>query len=99
MCEVVTNFSKILRSIKAVHKGQSSAMIRYVVRNDSELGYKLQTEFFDFHNTDKCLLSIHIITHRPDFASFSGTEDGVKWMHENVITKMIEMRKRERQNG
>ena len=44
------------------------------------------------------MLSIHIITHRPDFASFSGTESGVKWVYKNVIVKMMEMNSQRKSN-
>jgi len=90
--------NKIFAEIKVAHKGQSSAMVRYVIRDDSELGFSLQSEFFEFRNVDKCMLSIHIITHRPDFASFSGTESGVKWVYKNVIVKMMEMNSQRKSN-
>ena len=90
------NYNKIFKELRTAHKGQSSAMIRYVVYDNSELGYALQTEFLDFRDVDRCMLNIHIVVHRPDFAHFTGTEDGVKWMFENVMKKIMKLNKKAR---
>ena len=82
---------ELLKALRRAYKGRRSDVVHYVVKDNSELGYSMITEYMDLGNTDTAILSLKMITNRQDFMTFTRTEDGVKWVYDNCITKMMKL--------
>lgn len=89
-------YYELLKQLRRAYKGRSGAIAHYIVKDNSDIGYSMISDYIDFSNTSKSMLSLRMITARQDFVTFTRTEEGTKWVYENIITKMIQMRNEER---
>jgi hypothetical protein len=90
-------YYELLKELRRAYKGRAGAVTNYIVRDNSEIGYSMVSEYIDFRDTDKTMLSLRMITARQDFITFTRTSSGITWMNENIIQKMADMRLAERE--